>query len=158
MKVQNIFLNLIQGIKNALQESKDYTDASVDSITDVVDYTNSVTVNSTYYNTAAASAIRYGNLGFLMYRLTVKSNFTYAQTVPILTLPHTAANDLANMMFFVRGSGASIARPVMVSENNQVFQKYVGNAQSGDTFEFIFLYIVGGVILNLLNNRRVVVA
>lgn len=34
MKVQTIFLNLIQGVKNALQESKDYTDNATAELTD----------------------------------------------------------------------------------------------------------------------------
>ena len=106
------------------------------------DFTSSVTVNTTYYNIVSASAIRFGNLGFLRYRLTVKSNFSDAMSKPIVTLPHKIAGHLTNMLFYFRSSTSLTARPLLSGVNNQVFQNLASTLQNGDIIEFTMTYVI----------------
>ena len=155
MKVYTILKNIItrfkQGISQCLADAKDYTDTK----TEFEDITSLVTVNSTYYNTVSGTARRVGNIGFLVYRLTAKANISSAMSKPILTLPHTGYS-LANIIYF---GSADTARPLLALNNNQVFQNWSSSIGSGVIVEIAVAYfIVGGVILNLLNSRRVVFA
>ena len=104
MKVFNLLLNLVQVIKNALQESKDYTDTLFSNIADYI-----ISDTSNYIRFKNGLVIQWGNLG-----VGIGQGAMYADTT--ITFPVEFANTGYQVLYGgITSTGAQYNVPVPVT-------------------------------------------
>lgn len=144
MKLYTILRNLIQSIKNALQEAKDYGESLR-----ILDYANTVSpllsnqTSNWTYTVAKDGELVLGLATNTRTYINVKVNGNTAYSVAC-----TYGNGQPVLPVSLRVAKSDIVTVEGLSANCYLFK---------DATKFI-PYKVGGVILNLLNNRRVVFA
>ena len=161
LKLYTILRNLIQSIKNALQEAKDYSDARGDYIVDqgtsgIWTYRKWASGIAECWGKGTASSGAFTDGGAYFYRtlgtVYYPSGLFIEPPVLEITIGHNSiasggtsySNHTKDSFDVVAISNNNVARPIIGFYNAKGLWKALEQ--------------VGGVILNLLNNRRVVVA
>lgn len=149
MKVYTILKNIItrfkNGISQCLADAKDYTDTKTTVRPWNINFTTSGVNDVTVCNGVAS-----GNLIINSLTMPIRTWTKVGTTTDIPTQSYVLAS-------VFKGSDVSYVGAIAIRDNGDV-EVYAVQSLSSNAIYGLIAYTVGGVILNLLNNRRVVVA